>query len=80
MRGVRVVVVGDGPSMGSVRRELSGLDAVFLGQLTGEALADAYAALDVFVHTGTEETFGQTSQEAQASGKLCLSRSLLLLR
>ncbi len=68
LHGVRVVVVGDGPSMGSVRRELSGLDAVFLGQLTGEALADADAALDVFVHPGTEETFGQTIQEAQASG------------
>jgi phosphatidylinositol alpha 1,6-mannosyltransferase len=34
----------------------------------GEALADAYAAFDLFVHTGAEETFGQTLQEAMATG------------
>ncbi len=36
--------------------------------MRGEALADAYAMLDVFVHTGPAETFGQTLQEAHASG------------
>ncbi|MFJ6195455.1 glycosyltransferase family 4 protein [Micromonospora sp. NPDC092111] len=64
--GVRVVVAGDGP----VRRQLErALPRVrFLGVQHGEALARLYASLDVFVHTGPHETFGQTVQEAAASG------------
>jgi phosphatidylinositol alpha 1,6-mannosyltransferase len=64
---VQVVVVGDGPSRDSVARSL-GPDALLLGELRGEQLADAYAAFDLFAHTGTEETFGQTIQEAMATG------------
>lgn len=65
--GVRVVVVGDGPSRGSVAAALGGTGAHLLGRLDGEELATAYAVLDVFVHTGAHETFGQTLQEAMAS-------------
>ncbi len=39
-----------------------------LGVQHGEALARLYASLDLFVHTGPHETFGQTIQEALASG------------
>ena len=42
--------------------------AVFLGQRRGEQLARIFASLDVFVHGGCHETFGQTIQEAAASG------------
>ncbi|WP_186808217.1 glycosyltransferase family 4 protein [Agrococcus baldri] len=66
--GIRLVVVGDGPGMDDTRRQLAALRPVFLGQLSGSALRAAYAAMDVFVHTGAEETFGQTLQEAAASG------------
>jgi phosphatidylinositol alpha 1,6-mannosyltransferase len=66
--GMRLAVIGDGPAMPQVARALDGMPVTFLGALGGEALANAYAALDVFVHTGTEETFGQTLQEAHASG------------
>lgn len=76
--GVRVVVVGDGPSRSRTATGLAEAVAsmpgrpnrppVLLGQRSGESLADAYGAFDVFVHTGTRETFGQTLQEAAASG------------
>ncbi|MFI8188747.1 glycosyltransferase family 4 protein [Streptomyces sp. NPDC085946] len=66
LAGVRVVVVGDGPSRPGLEQELPG--AVFLGRRTGDDLARIFASLDVFVHTGPFETFCQTVQEAMASG------------
>ncbi|MFB2581069.1 glycosyltransferase family 4 protein [Herbiconiux sp. P15] len=68
MKGVHLAIVGDGPSDDSVRRLLRGMPVTYLGRLSGEQLADAYASFDVFAHTGTEETFGQTLQEAHAAG------------
>ena len=43
-------------------------DAVFLGALQGEALAEVYASADVFVFTGRTDTFGLVLLEALASG------------
>nr|WP_279672587.1 glycosyltransferase family 1 protein [Flexivirga meconopsidis] len=61
-----VVIVGDGPSRDRLERLLP--KAHFLGFREGIPLAQAYSALDVFVHTGCHETFGQTLQEAMAAG------------
>ncbi|MFE5405194.1 glycosyltransferase family 4 protein [Streptomyces sp. NPDC056580] len=66
LRGVRVVVVGDGPSRAHLAEALPG--AVFLGRRTGDDLARIFASLDLFAHTGPFETFCQTVQEAMASG------------
>jgi phosphatidylinositol alpha 1,6-mannosyltransferase len=63
--GVRLVVVGGGPAEAALRAALPG--AVFLGPRHGDELARLYASLDVFVHSGPYETFGQTLQEAAAS-------------
>ncbi|MBC9958185.1 glycosyltransferase family 1 protein [Yimella sp. cx-51] len=61
-----LVIVGDGPTREKLEQLLP--KAHFLGFRQGTALAQAYAALDVFVHTGVNETFGQTLQEAMAAG------------
>jgi phosphatidylinositol alpha 1,6-mannosyltransferase len=66
LEGVRLVIVGAGPAEASLRQQMPG--AVFLGERRGEELAAIYASLDVFVHSGPYETFGQTLQEAAASG------------
>jgi phosphatidylinositol alpha 1,6-mannosyltransferase len=64
--GVRVVVVGAGPAAASLRKALPA--AVFLGERRGAQLGRLYASFDIFAHTGPYETFGQTVQEALASG------------
>ncbi|MGB6454822.1 MAG: glycosyltransferase family 1 protein [Streptosporangiaceae bacterium] len=64
--GVRLVLVGGGPAEAAIRRAVP--SAVLLGQRGGEKLARIYASLDVFVHAGPHDTFGQTLQEAAASG------------
>lgn len=64
--GVRVVLVGDGPARHDLERQLP--EVTFLGFLSGIALSQAVASLDVFVHTGIDETFCQSIQEALAAG------------
>ncbi|KHO27949.1 GDP-mannose-dependent alpha-mannosyltransferase [Mycolicibacterium setense] len=63
---VQLVVVGDGVDRDKLENILS--TAIFTGELHGEALAAAYASMDVFVHPGEHETFCQAVQEAMASG------------
>jgi phosphatidylinositol alpha 1,6-mannosyltransferase len=64
--GVKLAVTGGGPMEEELRAALP--TAAFLGLRHGADLARIYASLDVFVHTGPHETFGQTIQEASASG------------
>jgi glycosyltransferase involved in cell wall biosynthesis len=60
------VVVGDGPDLIALRARYP--EAVFTGPLSGEALASAYCAADVFVFPSCTDTFGLVMIEALACG------------
>jgi len=60
------LIVGDGPARAALMRKYP--QAVFLGARQGEALAQAYAAADVFVFPSRTDTFGLVLLEALASG------------
>ena len=61
-----LVLVGSGPEEEWLRLLLP--SAQFRGLVRGGELAQEYADLDVFVHTGRHETYCQSAQEALASG------------
>src|SRR6202040_3067506 len=60
------VIVGDGPARAMLEQKYP--DTVFLGALHGEALAQVYAAADIFVFPSKTDTFGLVLLEALASG------------
>ncbi|MGD8369184.1 MAG: glycosyltransferase, partial [Desulfobacterales bacterium] len=65
------LVVGDGPSREKIEAEF-GADLrprlVMAGRLTGQALSDAYAAMDLFAFSSKSETQGMVVAEAMAAG------------
>ncbi len=65
-RNVRFSIVGHGSEEAMLRRELP--NAEFPGVLRGDALAQAYADMDLFVFPSHTDTFGNVVLEALASG------------
>jgi glycosyltransferase involved in cell wall biosynthesis len=60
------IVVGDGPMLETYREQYP--DVVFMGKMTGQALASIYAMADVFVFPSVTDTFGLVIIEALAAG------------
>lgn len=66
LRNFRFMIVGHGAEESWLRERLPG--AEFTGVLRGEALAQAYANMDLFVFPSHTDTFGNVVLEALASG------------
>ena len=66
--GIRLVVVGEGPYLKEMKKELKNLPVTYTGYLRGEELAHAYASSDIFIFPSTTDTFGNVVLEAQSSG------------
>ena len=62
----RFLIVGQGGDEAMLREQLP--EAEFAGVLRGEALARAYAAMDIFLFPSHTDTFGNVVLEALASG------------
>lgn len=66
VRDIRFVVVGQGNEETMLRERMP--ESEFAGVLRGEALATAYADMDLFVFPSHTDTFGNVVLEALASG------------
>lgn len=67
-KDVAWVVVGEGPYVEPMRRELAGLPAYFPGVLGDRELARLYASADLFAFPSRTDTLGQVVMESQACG------------
>jgi glycosyltransferase involved in cell wall biosynthesis len=65
-QGVRLALIGDGPSHQRLRKVFADTPTVMTGYLRGQALVEAYRAADAFIFPSTTETFGLVALEAMA--------------
>jgi glycosyltransferase involved in cell wall biosynthesis len=64
--GVRLALIGDGPSHEQLKEHYRGTPTVLPGYMHGPELIDAYRAADAFIFPSTTETFGLVALEAMA--------------
>ncbi len=66
VHGMRLALVGDGPSHAELRSWYNGTPTVFTGYRFGPNLIAAYRSADIFLFPSTTETFGLVALEAMA--------------
>ena len=66
--GACLALVGDGPYRGQLEKIFENTKTNFIGYLSGEELASAYASGDIFLFPSSTETLGLVLLEAMASG------------
>ncbi|NET37216.1 MAG: glycosyltransferase family 1 protein [Cyanothece sp. SIO1E1] len=64
----RLALVGDGPYRLELEKHFAGTHTHFVGYLTGQALASAFASADAFIFPSRTETLGLVLLEAMAAG------------
>jgi phosphatidylinositol alpha 1,6-mannosyltransferase len=74
LKGVTLVVVGDGPEYEHLKELFADTRTIFMGRKdnTQNELSRIYASADVFLCASRSETFGLTVLEATASGLPCV--------
>jgi glycosyltransferase involved in cell wall biosynthesis len=65
---LRLIIVGDGPYLRTMKQAMQGLPCYFTGYVRGNRLSEIYAGSDLFLFPSTTDTFGNVVLEAQASG------------
>ncbi len=66
--GACLALVGDGPYRGQLEKIFEDTKTNFIGYLSGEELASAYASGDIFLFPSSTETLGLVLLEAMAAG------------
>jgi glycosyltransferase involved in cell wall biosynthesis len=65
-QGVRLALIGQGPSHEEIKKHFRGTPTSFPGYLKGDDLIAAYRSADAFIFPSTTETFGLVALEAMA--------------
>jgi glycosyltransferase involved in cell wall biosynthesis len=73
---VELAVVGDGPYLEQMKKELEGYPVAFTGYLESDELSAAYASSSILLFPSTTDTFGNVVLESLASGTPALVTDL----
>ncbi len=68
IENAHLAIVGSGPADDYLKDRLKDTNTSFMGYMTGEELAEAYATADVLAFPSDTETLGFVAMEAMASG------------